>query len=155
MPPSNPNRNNPPPSPAQLHRYSHWIALGFWSLLAAVLVWTSFYTVPADSVSVVQRFGKYLSTDEPGLHLKMPFGMDTVALVPTRRQLKLEFGFATPGASNPFQGSQEPEMEKTMVTGDLNEAQVEWIVQYRVNDSKRFLFDVRDPEETCAPPPRP
>jgi modulator of FtsH protease HflK len=138
-------RINPPPS---FHRYSHWIVLGFWGLLAAILVWTGFYTVPADSVGIVQRFGKYLSTDEPGLRFKIPFGMDTVTKVTTRRQLKLEFGFSTPGATSPFQGSHEPEMEKAMVTGDLNEALVEWIVQYRINDPKRFLFDVRDPEET-------
>ena len=133
---------------AQFHRYSHWIVLGFWGLVASILAWTSFYTVPADSVGIVQRFGKFLRTDEPGLRFKIPFGMDTVAKVTTRRQLKLEFGFSTPGASNPFQTSQEPEMEKAMVTGDLNEALVEWIVQYRINDPKRFLFDVRDPEET-------
>ncbi len=60
----------------------------------------------------------------------------------------MEFGFSTSGASNPFQGSQQPAQEKGMVTGDLNEALVEWIVQYRVHDPKRFLFDVRDPEET-------
>ncbi len=117
-------------------------------LIVVVLLWTSFYTVPADSVGVVQRFGKYLRTDEPGLRFKAPFGMDEVTRVPIRRQLKLEFGFSTPGASNPFQGSHDPEMERAMVTGDLNEALVEWIVQYRINDPKRFLFDVRDPEET-------
>ncbi len=144
---SNTTRINPPPL-GQFHRYSHWIVLGFWALLAFFLAWTSFYTVPADSVGIVQRFGKYLSTDEPGLRFKIPFGIDTVTKVTTRRQLKLEFGFSTPGASNPFQGSHEPEMEKAMVTGDLNEALVEWIVQYRINDPKRFLFDVRDPEET-------
>jgi membrane protease subunit HflK len=124
------------------------MARGFWVLLAVVLAWTSFYTIPADSVGVVQRFGKFLKTEEPGLRFKIPFGMDKVTTVPTRRQLKLEFGFSTPGASNPFQGSHEPDMEKAMVTGDLNEALVEWIVQYRVNDPRRFLFDVRDPEET-------
>src|SRR6185436_3623080 len=111
-------------------------------------LWTSFYTVSADSAGIVQRFGKYVRTDEPGLRFKAPFGMDAVMLVPIRRQLKLEFGFSTPGASNPFQESGDPEMEKAMVTGDLNEVQVEWIVQYRINDPKRFLFDVRDPEET-------
>ena len=131
-----------------LHSYAHWINLGFWLLLIGGLLWTSFYTVSADSVGVVQRFGRFLRTDEPGLRFKAPFGVDAVTLVPIRRQLKLEFGFSTPGSSNPFQDSAEPEMEKAMVTGDLNEAQVEWIVQYRINDPKRFLFDVRDPEET-------
>ena len=143
-----PTTRSLPPTGGSQHRYVHWINLCFWMLIVGGLLWTSFYTVSADSVGVVQRFGKYLRTDEPGLRFKAPFGVDKVTLVPIRRQLKLEFGFSTPGASNPFQGSSDPEMEKAMVTGDLNEAQVEWIVQYRINDPKRFLFDVRDPEET-------
>jgi modulator of FtsH protease HflK len=143
-----PSTRSLPPTGGSQHRYVRWINLGFWMLIVGGLLWTSFYTVSADSVGVVQRFGKYLRTDEPGLRFKAPFGVDKVTLVPIRRQLKLEFGFSTPGASNPFQGSSDPEMEKAMVTGDLNEAQVEWIVQYRINDPKRFLFDVRDPEET-------
>lgn len=142
-----PTTRSVPPSGGQ-HPYAHWINLGFWLLIVGGLLWTSFYTVSADSVGIVQRFGKYVRTDEPGLRFKAPFGVDEVTLVPIRRQLKLEFGFSTPGAGNAFQGSSEPEMEKAMVTGDLNEAQVEWIVQYRLNDAKRFLFDVRDPEET-------
>ena len=145
---SQPASRSVPPAGGGHHPYAHWINLGFWLLLVGGLLWTSFYTVSADSVGIVQRFGKYVRTDDPGLRFKAPFGMDEVTLVPIRRQLKLEFGFSTPGAGNPFQGSSEPEMEKAMVTGDLNEAQVEWIVQYRLNDAKRFLFDVRDPEET-------
>ncbi len=125
-----------------------WIALGFWGLILLIFVLTTFYTIPADSIGVVQRFGRYVRTDDPGLRFKFPFGVDSAKLVPIRRQLKLEFGFGTSGATNPFQGSKEPEMEKAMVTGDLNEAVVEWIVQYRINDPKRYLFDVRDPEET-------
>jgi membrane protease subunit HflK len=99
-------------------------------------------------VGIVQRFGRFVRTDDPGLRFKIPFGADSVTLVPMRRQLKLEFGYSTPGAGNPFQASQAPEMERSMVTGDLNEAVVEWVVQYRINDPKRYLFDVRDPEET-------
>jgi modulator of FtsH protease HflK len=148
-----------PPSPKRSHfvpglpselaeRLIAWLVLGFWTVVLLILIWTSFYTVPADSVAIVQRFGRYMRTDDPGLRFKIPFGMESVTLVPVRRQLKLEFGFATSGASNPFQASHEPEMEKAMVTGDLNEAVVEWTVQYRVSDPKRFLFDVRDPEET-------
>jgi membrane protease subunit HflK len=135
-------------SAASLQRLVSWLVLGFWAAVVLVLLWTGFYTVPADSVGIVQRFGKYLRTDEPGLRFKIPFGMDTVTLVPVRRQLKLEFGFGTAGASNPLQASKEPDMEKAMVTGDLNEALVEWIVQYRIRDPKQFLFDVRDPEDT-------
>ena len=135
------------PFDVQAH-LAQFIAGGFWLVVILVLVWTTFYTVPADSVAIVQRFGKYMRMDEPGLRFKAPFGMDTVTLVPVRRQLKLEFGFATRGASSPYQGSHEPDMEKAMVTGDLNEALVEWVVQYRIKDPKQFLFDVRDPEDT-------
>ncbi len=120
----------------------------FWIVVVILLLSTSYFTVPADSVAVVQRFGRYASTEDPGLHFKIPFGIDKVTLVPVRRQLKLEFGFSSPHATNPFQGSQQPEQEKDMVTGDLNSAQVEWVVQYRIDEPKQFLFATRDPEDT-------
>ncbi len=69
-------------------------------VLLIVLVWTSYYTVQAESEGVVLRFGRFLKTVEPGLHFKLPFGIDQVEVVPTRRQLKLEFGFFTPGYTN-------------------------------------------------------
>jgi membrane protease subunit HflK len=117
-------------------------------LLIAVL-WTSYYTVEAESEGVVLRFGKFLETVEPGLHFKMPFGIDVVTVLPIRRQLKLEFGFATPGyTGNPIQAGQDPDAEKSMVTGDLNAALVEWVVQYRIEDPREYLFDVRNPGET-------
>jgi membrane protease subunit HflK len=124
-------------------------AIFFAFLLLVVLGFTSYYTVGADSEGVVRRFGKFLKTVEPGLHFKLPFGIDAVTVVPTRRQLKLEFGFGTPGyLTNPIQVGQDPDAEKSMVTGDLNAALVEWVVQYRIEDPKQYLFDVRNPGET-------
>jgi membrane protease subunit HflK len=131
-------------------RSAIWIAF----VLVAVLVltvfgMTSYYTVGADSEGVVLRFGKFLKTVEPGLHFKLPFGVDAVAILPTRRQLKLEFGFTTPGyVPNSIQPSQNPVEEKSMVTGDLNAALVEWVVQYRIEDPRQYLFETRNPEET-------
>jgi modulator of FtsH protease HflK len=115
-------------------------------LIAALL--TSYYTVGAESEGVVLRFGKFFKTVEPGLHFKLPFGIDAVTVLPTRRQLKLEFGFSTAGYTNPAQIGQDPEEEKSMVTGDLNAALVEWVVQYRIEDPRQYLFDVRNPEGT-------
>jgi len=69
-------------------------------IVLIVLAWTSCYTVQAESEGVVLRFGKFLKTVEPGLHFKLPFGVDQVTVLPTRRQLKLEFGFLTPGYTN-------------------------------------------------------
>jgi modulator of FtsH protease HflK len=112
-------------------------------------LWMSYYTVGPESQGVVRRFGKYFQTVDPGLHFKLPFGIDTVTVLPTRRQLKLEFGFSTPGyTTNPIQAGQEPDEEKSMVTGDLNAALVEWVVQYRIEDPSQYLFEVRNPGET-------
>src|SRR6266478_1948030 len=84
-----------------------------------IVLWTSYYTVAAESEGVVLRFGKFLKTVEPGLHFKMPLGIDEVNVVPTRRQLKLEFGFQTQGSTNPDQTRGDEDEEKSMVTGDL------------------------------------
>jgi len=120
--------------------------------LAALGAWTAYYTVPSDSVAVVQRFGKYLKEVPPGLHFKLPLGIDAATIVPVKRQLKQEFGFTTPGARDPYQiprdVNRETRRETEMVTGDLNAALVEWVVQYRISDPVKFLFEVREPSET-------
>jgi len=116
--------------------------------LVALGAWTAYYTVPSDSVAVVQRFGKYLKEVPPGLHFKLPLGIDAATIVPVKRQLKQEFGFATPGATDPYQSPHDGTQETEMVTGDLNAALVEWVVQYRISDPVKFLFQVREPRET-------
>ncbi len=116
--------------------------------LLGVVAWTTYYTVPSDSVAVVQRFGKYLKDVPPGLHFKLPLGIDVATIVPVKRQLKQEFGFGTPGAADPYQISRDAKRETEMVTGDLNAALVEWVVQYRISDPVKFLFDVREPRRT-------
>jgi membrane protease subunit HflK len=119
---------------------------------AGILLWTAYYTVPSDSVAVVQRFGQYLKDVPAGLHFKLPLGIDNATIVPVKRQLKQEFGFTTPGARDPYQGArdgqQETKRETVMVTGDLNAALVEWVVQYRISDPVKYLFEVREPSET-------
>ena len=119
-------------------------ALVIWSLYSAV------FTVSAESVGVIQRFGHYHGEVEPGLHFKMPFGIDRVTLVPIKRQLKEEFGFSTPGATFTGQSSAPGQwvLETTMVTGDLNTALVEWIIQFRIEVPFDFLFKVRNPGAT-------
>jgi membrane protease subunit HflK len=117
-------------------------------MLAGLGIWTAYYTVPSDSVAVVQRFGKYLKEVPPGLHFKLPLGIDAATIVPVKRQLKQEFGFTTPGASDPYQSPHDGKRETEMVTGDLNAALVEWVVQYRISDPVKFLFEVREPSET-------
>jgi membrane protease subunit HflK len=115
-----------------------------------ILLFTGYYQIEPDAVGVVQRFGKYVRTTEPGPHLKIPFGVETVTKVPVQRQLKEEFGFETTNANvrSQFQTTAEQAHESSMLTGDLNVAVVEWIVQYRIKDPKLWLFHLRDPRGT-------
>ncbi len=115
---------------------------------AGLFIYTGVYTVPSDSVGVVTRFGKFLKVESSGLHFKIPWGADEVTIVPVKRQLKQEFGFGTAGATNPTQVRNDTLAQSQMVTGDLNAALVEWVVQYRIEDPRKYLFDVRNPGET-------
>jgi membrane protease subunit HflK len=119
------------------------IAIG---LVLLFLLLTSYYQVEPEEVGVIQRFGAYARTTEPGPHLKIPFGVETVQKVPIQRQLKMEFGFRTvsAGQRSEFAQPADAQAESLMLTGDLNVAVVEWIVQFRIRDPKAFLFNVRD-----------
>lgn len=121
-------------------------------IVAAILLLAvgsmTFYQVQLEEVGVVQRFGKFIKLTEPGLRLKIPF-IDTVQNVPVQRQLKQEFGFRTVevGVRSSFTAA-DFAGEALMLTGDLNVAVVEWIVQYRISDPYNNRFRVRNVEET-------
>jgi membrane protease subunit HflK len=118
-------------------------------VLVLVFALTSFYTIDPEEVGLVLRFGEYVRTSEPGLHFKIPMGIEQVLKVPVQRQLKEEFGFRTVRAGVQSQYATKPyQDESNMLTGDLNAASVEWVVQYRIIDPYKFLFQVRNVEET-------
>ena len=126
------------------------LIFGAIALLIGAILMSTFYKVETESQGVVLRFGKFVKTVPPGLHTKLPLGIDTVFSVPVLRQLKQEFGFGTGGATNPYQvdDRNQQALAKSMVTGDLNAALVEWVIQYRVDDAEKFLFNVRNAEDT-------
>ena len=113
-----------------------------------VLLWGTAYTIQPEEVGVVLLFGEYQRTTNSGLHFKIPI-LERVEKVPVERQLRQEFGFRTvdAGVRSTFSAASFLE-ESLMLTGDLNVAVVEWIVQYRVADPYNFLFKVRNVEET-------
>ena len=120
-------------------------------VVVLVFLFTSYYQVEPDEVGVVQRFGRFVGTSGPGPHLKIPFGVDSVTKVPVQRTLKLEFGFRTVRAAIKSEfapPTPETAAESAMLTGDLNVAVVEWVVQYKITDPKKYLFDVREPTAT-------
>jgi len=114
-----------------------------------IILWGSFYQVEPEEVGLVLRFGRHVRTTEPGLRFKIPL-LEAVIKVPVQRQLKQELGFRTvqAGIRSQFSEPGQYKDESIMLTGDLNVAVVEWIVQYRVSDPYRFLFKVRGLEET-------
>lgn len=155
-------------------------------LALAIGGYTSLYTVPADSMGVVQRFGKFARVAEPGIHMKWPYGIEEVGDVPVRRVQKEEFGFRTlrAGVDTQFLSVDEIEVGKIerndlekliidgeetvtqkiseipkqagkvlqneylMLTGDLNMADVEWIIQYTIKDPAAYKFNIREPRRT-------
>ncbi|MEZ4386012.1 MAG: FtsH protease activity modulator HflK [Candidatus Krumholzibacteriia bacterium] len=118
-------------------------------LLVLVVGFTAVYQVEPEEVALVLRFGKFVRVAEPGLNFKLPLGVETVQKVSVQRQWKEEFGFRTLRAGVRTQYStREYSGEANMLTGDLNAASVEWVVQYRVVDPYKFLFKVRLPQET-------
>jgi len=114
-------------------------------------VYTSFYTVQTEGQAVVKRFGKVIAISDPGLHFKLPYGIDRQYFVPTRRVLKHEFGFRTAeirSGSNAYRKSDADRSESLMLTGDLKVIDVEWVVQYEVVDPDKYLHHVYDPDKT-------
>ncbi len=132
--------------PDWLKKYLNRIIWGFVLLFGIV---TAVKTVGPEEEGVVVQLGEYSRTLQPGLNFIAPFGIEKMYKIPVQRQLKREFGFRTVSAG------QRTEYTKTgfgdesmMLTGDLNLTDVEWVVQYRIVDSYKYLFKVRNPEKT-------
>lgn len=118
-------------------------------ILALVFLLSCFYTIEPEEVGVVQRFGKYIGTTSPGLHFKLPWGIDSVTKVKTQFIYKEEFGYATirAGVQSAY-GRREMDEVSLMLTGDLNIADMEWSIQFKISEPGKFLFKVRDPVGT-------
>ena len=116
--------------------------------------YTSVFTVDPEEKAVVLKFGKEDRIVDQGLHFKLPFFMEQEYKVPVQRQLKLEFGFRTAGNETRQQYQQTQYLgdsyvsEALMLTGDLNVASIEWVTQYKIADPVKYLFKVRNVDQT-------
>ncbi len=131
------------PDPAQLVRYA-WIVMVV--VIGGILVMSSYYVVPTDSVGVVQRFGRFNRITNPGLQFKWPI-IETASKPQVERIFKDEFGYRTLQAGVQSKYGRKNTDESLMLCGDLSVAEVEWIVQYKIGDPRKFLFNVRDPQK--------
>ncbi len=136
---------NLPPQFEQITKNIKLIIIGFVVVTAA---FSSVFTVETEEVGVITRFGKYISEARPGLNFKIPF-IDKVKYVPVQRQLKQEFGYRTTSAGvNSTYRKAGYQGESLMLTGDLNLGDVEWVVQFRIDNPYNYLFKVRNIDDT-------
>jgi len=118
------------------------------AIVILIALGSTIYSIGPDEVGVVQRFGKYIATASPGLHAKLPFGIDKATPVKVTKVFKEEFGIRTlrPGVRTQY-SKRGYHDESLMLTGDLNTLDVRWIVQFRVKDPAELLFETRDPQD--------
>ncbi len=123
---------------------------GSWLIVIVIVILflgsSCFYTVGVDEVGIVQRFGKYIRTTQPGLNFKLPKGIEKVTKVKVKYVFKEEFGFRTleAGVRTRYASGSSYDNESLMLTGDLNVAVVPWIVQYRIKNPYDYLFKVNN-----------
>ena len=132
----------------KIKQYKGFLPIAVAGIIIIAALFSSFYSVGPDEVGVIRRFGKYTRTTNPGLHLKIPF-MEKVNKVKVKYIFKEEFGFRTtrPGIVSQF-SQRDFFDESLMLTGDLNVLVVEWIVQFKIKDPVKLLFNIRDPLRT-------
>jgi membrane protease subunit HflK len=126
------------------------VQIGLVAVVIIIILASGMYTISPDEMGVIQRFGKFVRLTNPGLHFKLPFGIEALTKVPVQQQLKQEFGFRTtrPGIHSEFAVPADAAKEAVMLTGDLNVLNVEWIVQYKIKDAYKFLFKMRESQAT-------
>jgi modulator of FtsH protease HflK len=120
-------------------------------ILGGIASQNVFYTAPPEERAVIKRFGAVIGQTGPGLHFKLPFGIDEVQKVATERVLKQEFGFRSglgEGSSRGRSLTDGYQQEREMLTGDLNVIDVSWVVQYQVQDAIKYLHHLKEPERT-------
>jgi membrane protease subunit HflK len=125
------------------------VMAGFGLLLLVVAAFSSYYTVEPDQKAVVLRFGRHIATNDPGLHFKLPFGIDRAITVPVTQVRKIEFGYGTAqaGVRTSYRPTTEDdEAVSLMLTGDLNIVDLSWVVQYQIADPERYLFGMYSPD---------
>lgn len=125
-----------------------WVVLGLIVFVLAS-VGSTFYSIEPNEVGVIRRFGKFIRITEPGLHFKLPLGIEKLNRVKVEYIFKEEFGFRTVSSGVKSRYSTKSfDDESLMLTGDLNVLDVEWIVQFKVKDPVKYLFNVRNSQKT-------
>ena len=131
------------------------LVIGILVIVFVLTLSTGFFVVDQTEQAVILRFGRYLKTVGPGLQFKIPFGVDKSYSVETQTVQTMSFGYRATSAGNLSGASTKYNYSKymdesTMLTGDLNIVDIQWIVQYRIEDPYKWLFKINNPSQTIS-----
>ena len=129
------------PQPVPPQKLGKTILLGLIALILVIGVFTCFYTVDDKQQAVVTTFGKVTDITGPGLHFKLPFGIQEAHMVDVNVYQKIELGYVTDGSGN----TKTVNDESVMITGDYNIVNVDFFVEYKISDPVQYLFSANDP----------
>ena len=118
------------------------VLLAAAALAVLIAVMTCFYTVDDKQQAVVTTLGRVSDITDPGLHFKLPFGLQQVDKVDVNVYQKIELGYVTnkDGSTTTNAG------ESAMITGDYNIVNVDFFVEYKISDPVAYLYSSNDPE---------
>ncbi|PWM66566.1 MAG: FtsH protease activity modulator HflK [Clostridiales bacterium] len=113
-------------------------------VILAILALTSVYTVNDKQQAVVTTFGKVTSIEDPGIHIKLPFGIQEATLVNVNELQSIEIGFRT---GNNNDDMTVIESESKMISGDYNIVNCDFFVEYKISDPVKYLYSSEDPAD--------
>ena len=117
---------------------------GVGIVLLAALVLTSLYTVGDKGQAVVTTFDKVTAVVDPGIHIKIPFGIQQATYVNVNELQKIEIGFRT---GNTNDSTETIDSESKMISGDYNIVNCDFFVEYKISDPVKYLYNSADPRE--------
>ena len=131
-----------PKKPVDMKKIGKIAVIAAVALVILVGALTCFYTVDDKQQAVVTTFGKVTDITDPGLHFKLPFGIQNVQKVDVNVYQKIELGYE----STPDDQYVTKTSESTMITGDYNIVNVDFYVEYKISDPVQFLYSSNSPE---------
>ena len=137
--------NNPPQKgkqPMNAEKIRKYILFAAIALVLIIGLFSSFYTVDDKQQAVVTTFGKVSDITAPGLHFKLPFGIQKVHRVDVNVYQKIELGYTTTETGATITNTKE----SAMITGDYNIVNVDFFVEYKITDPVAYLFSSNQPE---------
>ncbi|GAB2699309.1 FtsH protease activity modulator HflK [Paenibacillus thermoaerophilus] len=137
------NESSPRPELPKLPKgIGRKIALGAGGVLAAIAAFTSFYTVQEHETAAIITLGQYTGEESAGLHLKLPYPIQRVVKVPANQTQYIQIGYREKnGEVTPV------ESEALMITGDENIVSADAVVEWKISDVRKYLYNIDDPEQ--------